>query len=695
MMYRCWHIILVLLLVSLNANARTEADVKSFLTLAPDTILQGEPFVVVYQLTANEWKSGATPRSENGFCLLSVSFDIVRETSSKQLLTKATYSTSQVGVVELPRMTITVGDSVLVSQRKKVVIKPNADHGKEMAFAFDWLTRHGQSVDSICLSVIDANLYFLTFEDAQNHCFCIVARSNQWSTVDHPVFAYSTEAALRLRGDRKKLMVVIEPYIHQMEAMQGKQANKQPSQPYRHKYQRVKPLLGRLEWGQEEPFNKLAPRSNGQRSAVGCVPMSAMMVANYHKWPQRGQSHVYYKLQGEAVSKVDFTQLTPSWDSYQKSYKEADDTPSLNNLAEMLTAIGKSINASYSDEGTGGSLGRVKQILCNNMDYSGRATYFPTLGDHLMESLIWRELDNQRPCILGNGEHAFVCDGYDGDYLHFNMGWYGTFNGYYRIRVANYPEQADDEDLLLIKSIVYGIQPLREDVIGEVTLETPGTLSELLTDEDKESLTKLTVSGPLNSSDISLLRKMAGAVDFPEFDSWQGGSLKYLDLTDATIMADSLPYLVTMSVKTWKYTSVKGNNRQTIVYDFNNMTEQQWKGFNEHIGAVQEGVVFTRKDDNTYWAHYHCQDNVLGERMFMDCSSLQTLILPNTLERIGNYAFSNCSLLQTIRIPGGVRQIGKLPFYACHSLEQIVLPKGIQTDGTIHEKCSPGLQIIR
>ena len=79
--------------------------------------------------------------------------------------------------------------------------------------------------------------------------------------------------------------------------------------------------------------------------------------------------------------------------------------------------------------------------------------------------------------------------------------------------------------------------------------------------------------------------------------------------------------------------------------------------------------------------------------MFIDCTSLQSLVLPNSITRIENYAFSNCALLQQIQIPKGVEQIVKTPFFGCSSLEQITLPVGVKTEGVIYEKCSPALRL--
>lgn len=687
-------IIPLLLFLSIIAHARIVDAEDSFLTLAPDTVSQGEPFVITYQLTAKSWKGGARPYSENGFFLRDYDFETVKTTSYKQLITKATFYTSQTGALQLPVMRVTVGDSIVESRPKPVYVKPHREYGREMTFAHTWLQAHGQSIDALCLSLVVSNKYLFAFEDITNSCFCIVASAAKWPVVNHPVLAYSTEAALRMGNNHEIFSIMTRSYIDQMQTKERQPNANHPQQEllYHRKQKHVGPLLGRIEWGQQEPYNRASPVRNGSKAVVGCVPLATMMIANYYQWPKRGQSHVYYKAVGDEIHKVDFAQLTPSWSTYMSGYQTDDQSPSLVNLSEILTNIGLAIDANFSNDTTSASIGRIKQTLCNNLNYSGTITYYQKLNEQQMESLIGRELDHQRPCIVGNGRHAFVCDGYDDDFLHFNLGWYGAFNGYYRIRVCDYPCR-DDVNLLPVKSIVCGIQPQRQTQRREVTLEQAGTLAMLLSEQERESLTTLVVNGPINSSDIALLRKMAGAVLTPEFNSWQGGSLRHLDLANAFIVADSIPYLVYPAVKTWTYTMTRNNRKQTFSYDFKKMNETQWKSFCEHIGAQQQGVFYTRYEDNTYWAHYQCQDSIVGERMFIDCTSLQSLVLPNSITRIENYAFSNCALLQQIQIPKGVEQIVKTPFFGCSSLEQITLPEGVKTDGVIYEKCSPALRL--
>lgn len=61
----------------------------------------------------------------------------------------------------------------------------------------------------------------------------------------------------------------------------------------------------------------------------------------------------------------------------------------------------------------------------------------------------------------------------------------------------------------------------------------------------------------------------------------------------------------------------------------------------------------------------------LGYGIFMDCSLLVDVRLPDNLKNIPTWMFKNCESLTSIEIPGTVREIGKDAFYGCKSLKHV------------------------
>ena len=58
---------------------------------------------------------------------------------------------------------------------------------------------------------------------------------------------------------------------------------------------------------------------------------------------------------------------------------------------------------------------------------------------------------------------------------------------------------------------------------------------------------------------------------------------------------------------------------------------------------------------------------------FKNCSSLERITIPNSVTRIEALAFENCSSLTSITIPSSVTRLASIAFFSCSSLETIVV----------------------
>ena len=72
---------------------------------------------------------------------------------------------------------------------------------------------------------------------------------------------------------------------------------------------------------------------------------------------------------------------------------------------------------------------------------------------------------------------------------------------------------------------------------------------------------------------------------------------------------------------------------------------------------------------------------IIGSSAFSGCSALTSIVLPPGLEELARYAFFDCSSLSTINIPDGITYIGDCTFYNCSSLTSLTLPNGSTTIG--------------
>lgn len=139
-------------------------------------------------------------------------------------------------------------------------------------------------------------------------------------------------------------------------------------------------------------------------------------------------------------------------------------------------------------------------------------------------------------------------------------------------------------------------------------VETPGTLPQLVGEDNKYTITEMKVTGNLNGTDLRLIREMAGR---SLKGSATNGMLMKLDLQDARIVEGGEAY-----------------------YSYN-------------------GYI------------YHSKNDEIGNRLFYE-SILTEIKLPRSTVAIGDFAFWNSKGLKSIAMPNGVNSIGESAFFVMY-----------------------------
>lgn len=204
----------------------------------------------------------------------------------------------------------------------------------------------------------------------------------------------------------------------------------------------IEPLLGDIEWNQDEPYNLRCPVSGGKRTVTGCGATAMAMVMKYYGYPQRGiGSKNYTTATLNLAVGADFANTTYKWDKMLPQYSGVTATDEQKNaVAELMYHCGVAMDMDYGTGASGAGVFTQYGALINNFGYNPNMYFlgrdFTTAGQ--WENQILQELESNRPVLYSgqgtSGGHSFVCDGSDGEgKYHFNWGWDGYANGYYAL----------------------------------------------------------------------------------------------------------------------------------------------------------------------------------------------------------------------------------------------------------------------
>jgi len=82
------------------------------------------------------------------------------------------------------------------------------------------------------------------------------------------------------------------------------------------------------------------------------------------------------------------------------------------------------------------------------------------------------------------------------------------------------------------------------------------------------------------------------------------------------------------------------------------------------------------------------------ENVFIGCTKLTSVTIPNGVTRIGGAAFAWCPSLKSITIPNSVKEIGLGAFRSCDNLTSITIPDSVTSIDEIAFFCCPNLSSI-
>lgn len=457
-------------------------------------IKQGEHFSISYVLDADKSTSSYDFNGGiEGGKLEEVNRYIMG--SPKKVLINAKFTMLKAGRLKvLPMIAVVDGKEIFTDSTYIDVIPDSAAEAKWKTVNDSWekanvfFEKKGVKYHNLVCKYETETL--CAFSDDWHHCFAIIANEPYAQYLDNPILAYGINEFAwdpintATTGDDAIDRLLLEQFDKQLRYLFDKKIKYTSgiSSIYKTKKEYVAPLLGKIAYGQGYPYNKYFPYDNistGKREhcAVGCVSVAMAQILSYYRHPVQLKGTVEYTTIGGFKHTLDMSKYPVKWDDSE------DD------IAALMYNCAASISAEMTSESSGAYLINVVKALADNWGYSNTCTYFINkdantknktryrvfsygqLGrvrnqdvivdayvqdDKTIWYSIYRELDYGRPVMIGGGNHAYVCDGYDSDYLHYNIGWDGFYNGYYRTLIL--PE-IDVSGSSHIEHCIIGIAP--------------------------------------------------------------------------------------------------------------------------------------------------------------------------------------------------------------------------------------------
>ena len=364
-------------------------------------------------------------------------------------------------------------------------------------------------------------------------------------------------------------------------------------------------------WDQGAPYNAQCPIVKDHLAPTGCVATAMAQVINYFQWPIN-----------DIRSMADYTtnthhQYVPALPARKIGwYNMSDDE-----IAWLMRYCGQAVQMDYMPLESGARAIDIANALISVFNYSRTTSLVirESYSDEKWEELIYNELSVGRPVIYNGDEgdgmngHSFIVHGYKDGLFCVNWGWSGQCDGYFAL--TNLSPNAN-QHYTENQSAVIAIQPAsnNDDESMAAAMERTIRLKEAGT------LSKfISNEEKYNISKLTISGDLNGndIILIRDMASANDGQLSTLDLRDANIVEGGEPY---------------------------------------------------------YWT-YTTKANTLGEWIFLQCSKLQSVIVPSSVTTIANSAF-NGSGLATFTLPKTVTTLGNSVFSGCRQLAVLDVEEG-------------------
>lgn len=291
------------------------------------------------------------------------------------------------------------------------------------------------------LNDVDSNPAVYVFNQDSNRGFVVLSADDDVT----PILGYSENGNISENNLPPQLSHWLKVYSQEIDYLRKNGIKNNISSRVADDREEIAPLVKTM-WNQDAPYNDDCPDSRGQKTYTGCVATAMAQVVNYFEYPEFGEGSKSYICGTLGRLTLNFAGRRFDWDNMLDSYSGVDYTEDqASAVAYLMKACGYSVEMNYGTDASGAQSARIAGGLVNHFKYDKGIRFVHRAPYSLAEweKMIYENLKNVGPVIydgnsLSDGGHSFVCDGYDGNgYFHFNWGWGGAADGYFKLNALN------------------------------------------------------------------------------------------------------------------------------------------------------------------------------------------------------------------------------------------------------------------
>lgn len=225
--------------------------------------------------------------------------------------------------------------------------------------------------------------------------------------------------------------------------------------------------------------------------------------------------------------------------------------------------------------------------------------------------------------------------------------------------------------IYLLSFVILLTISITAQVSKTLNVSTAGTLTSLLTASEKSTITNLTLTGKIDSRDITCIRVEIialqeldiSAVSVQSYGTDLVNELPYNSFYRKTLFSIKLPNSLT-SIGEGAFRNCSGLTSITIPSNVTSIG----------VSAFEYSTLRTVTMSNSV--------TNIGSSAFYHCASLQNITLSSSITTIGSSAFYECTDLTSITIPTSVSLIGMHAFTICSGT--IIVEEGNQNYSSLN-----------